>query len=54
MHSEFCLKFSFTEACSEGKYGLQISGVTEGFSDIIKIHGFLEAFQTEILGCSLS
>lgn len=54
VHSEFCLKFSFTEACSEGKCGLQISGVTEGFSDIIKIRGFLKAFQTKILVCSLS
>lgn len=54
VHSEFCLKFSFTEACSGGKCDLQVSGVTEGFSDVYKIQGFLKTFQTKIFFCSLS
>lgn len=45
--------FSFTEACSGGKCDLQVSGVTERFSDMIKICGFLKAFQTKIFFCSL-
>lgn len=45
------VKFSFTEACSEGKCDLRVSGVTEGFSDITKICDHLKAFQTKIFFC---
>lgn len=54
MDSEFCLKFSFIEASSGGKYNLQVSGVTEGISDTIKIGFFLKAFQAKVFFCSLS
>lgn len=45
--------FSFTEVCSGGKRDLQVCDAAEGFSDIIKIYGFLKAFQTKVFLCGV-